>query len=584
MALQDLQILIIVDIYPGVSIEDIKDTLPQQREDRVVLRLTDSGAPRLAPPPDTSPVDWPALGKAVEQIAAQVHELQASRPNPAVVYVAGKGPLAAFTHLGYKLTKSIHRAVVLNQPPGGGQWEHFAIESTGAENAELLDEVRGVPPEPEPSDGRLAIAIDTAGRRTDRSVFANFLKAEGEPVAGIMQLRSSQKLLVTPDNIGAIVRQLSQFMSMAPARYPDRHGLAIFVAGPAQLAFAIGRAMSPNVVGKDVWLTEYRQPAYELVYSLPFAADSSPAIPGDAESILARHKVLAEMMAGIAELKEELKPEHLPTRLLPESDRGKFMKSLAALRPSSATNESEPFELRVIEGRYTLANGGILQALVHSTQEQQRSFAKLLLLHELIHDWQTLRSTNYTSIGRACFVLEQVDYAADVFALETLMNMELDNGGARAHREVSKRLRGWIEMMLHGIQSFDLMEQGAKMGRLPERRLRRYLLWHLQLARAATVKQASHVEEMLRPSLTVELAPLAGHIDTERHDKVVTRALPDTEIFIAIGGHLVRAPKRAGFDPGGLVEAVRTYAHEPIQKIMVAVVDEHRGRLAPWAA
>lgn len=584
MTSPELQILIIVDVYPGVSIDDLKQQLPVEREDRVVLRLSEFGAPQLLPPPDTSPVDWLAIGRAIEQLAVRVHELQASTAAPTAVYVAGKAPLAVFVHLGYKFTKSIHRAVVLNQPPGTGGWEQFTIESRSIGETELLDDVRGVPPEPEASDGRLAIAIDTAGRDTDRSVFSGFLRKEGEPVAGVMQLRSSSTLLVTPGNIGALVGQLAQFMSIAPTRYPDRSGLAVFVAGPAQLAFAVGRAMSPNVIGGDVWLTEYRRPTYELVYSLPFAADSSPIVPGDPEAVLARRNVLDEMMAGIAELKAELKPEHLPTTILPEGERNKFMTRLLELSPSRGTKEEEPFELRVLEGRYTLANGGILQALVRSTQEQQRGFAKLVLLHELIHDWQALRSTNYMSVGRASFVLEQVDYAADVFALQTLMNLELDNGGSRAHKEVSKRLRAWVELILHGIQIFDLMEQGSRMSRLPERRLRRYLLWHLQLARAATVHQAQHVDEMLRSSLTVELAPLAGHVDAQRHDKVVTRALPDTELFIAVGGHLVRAPKRPGLDPSALVEQVRNYAHEPIQSVMVAVVDDHRAKLAPWRA
>lgn len=581
MASQDLQILIVVDIYPGVSVEELKAELPAERDERIVLQLTRLGAPQLAPPPDTSPIDWPAIGKAVEEVAAEVHELQASRSNTTVVFIAGKGPLAVFVHLGYKFTKSVHRTIVLNQPHGGGRWEPFAIESTTADESEPLDEALGVPSEPLPSDGRVGIAFDTAGRGTDKGVFASFIKDEGDPLAGVMQLRSSQKLLVTQTNMGPLVRQLAQFMSMAPARYPDRRGIAIFAGVPAQVAFAIGKAMSPNVVGKSVWLTEYRQPNYELAYSLPFRTSTEAPLPKDAASVLARRKVLDAMMNGIKELRRYLKPDHLPKGILPEGDREKYIARLNELELPTDTTEDEPFALRVIEGRYTMG-AGILQALVNSTVDQQQSFAKLVLLHELLHDWQTLRSTNYTSIGRASFVLEQVDYAADVFALQALMNMELDIDGKRAHGEVSKRLRGWIDMILHGIQSFDLMEQGVKMERLPERRLRRYLLWHLHLARAATVKQADHVEEMLRPALTVELAPLAGRIDTERYDKVVTRAVPETELFIAIGGHLVRAPRRPGFEPGTLVEAVRNYAREPIQKVMVAVVDEHRSKLARW--
>lgn len=587
MAAQDLQILVVVDLYPGISVEELKNQLPDERDERVVLRLTELGAPHIEPPPDTKPIDWPAIGQAVEKMAARVHELQAARSTPTVVFVAGKGPLAAFTHLGYKLTKSVQRTIVLNQPPGAGEWQSFPIDSTGVEDAKLLDVVEGVPADPQLADGWLGLYVDTAGRSPEKQLFLDFLKGEGAQVASVMQLRSSKPLTVTPDNIGALARQLAQLVSVAPSRYPHRKGLALFTGVPTQVAFALGRAMSPNVLG-EVWLTEYRHPRYQPVYTLPFAPAAGPPIPQDAAAQNTRRKVLDAMMDGIADLRNYLKPAHLPPGILPEEGSQKdgrkdYIGRLAKLQLSIETKEDQPFELRVVENLYTIGQG-ILHALARSTEEQQKSFAKLLLLHELLHDTQGLRSTNYAAIGRACFVLEQVDYAADVFALQAIMNMELDIGGQIAHDQVSKRLQAWLEMILHGIECFDLMEHGPKIERLPERRLRRYLLWHLQLARAMTVKQASHVEEMLRSSLTVELAPLAGYIDEKDRDKVVTRALSETELFIAIDGHLVRAPPTAAFQPGPLVDAVRTYSHAPIQQIMRAVVNEHRAKLAPWVA
>jgi hypothetical protein len=38
------------------------------------------------------------------------------------------------------------------------------------------------------------------------------------------------------------------------------------------------------------------------------------------------------------------------------------------------------------------------------------------------------------------------------------------------------------------MQAFDRAEHGSRIGRLAERRLRRYLIWHLQLARARTIR------------------------------------------------------------------------------------------------
>src|SRR5262245_49544944 len=101
MASQDLQILVFVDIYPGVSVEELKGELPAERDGRTVLLLTEFGAPRLEPPPDSAPIDWPAIGHAVERLAAKVRELRAGRSNPTVLFMGGKGPLPVFIHLGY---------------------------------------------------------------------------------------------------------------------------------------------------------------------------------------------------------------------------------------------------------------------------------------------------------------------------------------------------------------------------------------------------------------------------------------------------------------------------------------------------
>ncbi|AUX19879.1 uncharacterized protein SOCEGT47_003320 [Sorangium cellulosum] len=582
MANSELHILIVVDLYPAVSAAELRETLPHEREDRRTLVLTEFGAPRLAPPPDASPIDWPGVGRAVEMLVAEVRAIRGDRPT--VLFIGGRGPLAVFVHLGYLLSKFGGRQVVINQPPGGGRWEHFPMETAAGDGPALLDVLAGLPAEEVPSSGRVGIYVDTAGRDTSRDVFRDFIKEEGDHVAGVVKLRSSAPLRLTPEHVPALVLQLTQFFSQAPTRYPDRSGLSLFVGGPAQVAFAVGRAVNPWVVGKDIWLTEYRAPSYERVYSLPFNPRTEPEIPRGAEDVNARRDVLDAMAAAIDELKRHMKAEHLPADVLSASDRKKFIDRLARLERSTDSKKDSAFRLRVIEGHYALGEG-IAEALRRSTVPEQQGFAKLLILHELLHDWQALRSTNYSAVGGAGFVLEQVDYAADAFAVRALMKMELDRGGDAARDEVRARLERWLDMVLRGIAAFDIMAQGAtKMARLDERRLRRYLMWHLQLARAATIREPSHVDEMLRPPLTVELAPLAGRLDTERYEKVVNRALPDTELFCAIGGRLVRQARRPGFDPGALVEAVKSYARELIQQAMVFLVDEHRGKLAPWIA
>lgn len=580
MSSRDLQILVVVDVYPVVSPEELKSELPNERDERIVLRLTEFGAPHLELPPKDTLVDWSAIGRAVEALAKRVGELRAEKASPTVLYVGGRAPLPVYVHLGYLFSKFGGRQVLLNQPPGGGRWEQFDMTASNTSAERFFDRISGLPSEPSVSTGYLAISVDTAGRDTPNDVFKDFLTEEGEAVAGVVKIGSAGPRRITKNNISAVIEQLTEVLSMAPSCYRHRTGMALFVGGPTQLAFALGRSLNPTVVGGAVWLTNYRDPTYERVYALPFDAEEAPAIPAGDGDKLERRRILDTMIEGIAYLKEYLRPDHLPADVLSEEERKQFIERLKGLRHTSAHSDS--FRLSVLRGEFTLGEG-LLEAFRRSSQQQREDFAKGLMLHEVLHDFQKVRSTNHFDVGRAGVVLEQIDYAADAFALRAIMRMELDIGGQREQARAREVLTRWLGGVLHGVEAFDILEQGEMMKRLSERRLRRYLAWHLQLARATTLTDASQVDELLRPALTVELAPLAGRIDTRRYEKIVTQALPNTELFCAIGGNLVREQKRPGFEPFGLVDAVRNHATPVIQAAMIALVDEHRDKLAPWA-
>ncbi|HRI65290.1 MAG TPA: hypothetical protein PK156_13670, partial [Polyangium sp.] len=366
--------------------------------------------------------------------------------------------------------------------------------------------------------------------------------------------------------------------------YPKRTGIALFTTGPAQVAFALGRALSPNVLVGNVALTEYLmgKNEYEYVYSLPYVPRVEPEIPATQEAKDAHTRVLSVMIEALAELQEQVREHHLEQSVLRNGERATFISRLKELRILPDQVEKQPFQLRVQEGECFLGEG-ILHALVQSTPEQQKDFAKLLLLHEILHDWQELRNTNHSLIGRAGFVLEHIDYLADVFAVQTLVNVDLQRTEANTTTQLRTCVRQWLNMVLHGIEAFDKAEQGnEKMSRLAERRLRRYLLWHVQFARARTIKTATHFERMMQSSLTVELAPLEGFVDAKRWEKMINGALSDTELCIAVDGRLVREGSRPDFSPEALIEALLAYDRQGAHKHVNAVVDQHRDKLMPW--
>ena len=60
---------------------------------------------------------------------------------------------------------------------------------------------------------------------------------------------------------------------------------------------------------------------------------------------------------------------------------------------------------------------------------------------------------------------------------------------------------------------------------LADRRLRRYLTWHLQRVRGETLTSAADFPVLLAPAVIVELAPISARLD-RRFDRQVIGATP----------------------------------------------------------
>lgn len=595
MAANDLQVLVVVDVYKGVSEEALKNLLPPIRVGLKVLKLREFGAPELEKPPRTKPVDWYSLGVAIEKLAVRVHQLQDdARPHSMELYIGGRAPLAVFVHLGSLFTKSVQKVTVFNTPHESSDlWEPFPMDGapTSIPTPNIFDKMTGFPEDPSPTTGRVGLVIDSGRRSKSESepthVYEKFLTDHEQPVGTIAQMRSyDDQFTITEKLMPAIVRQMAQRMATLPHLFPKRAGLALYIGGPTQLAFAVGRSINANVLVGDVWLTEYirSKDEYEKVYALPFVHRTEMQIPQTDDAVLARLKVLQNITDALAELQMQIEPELVPLGILNKADVEKFVRRLKKLKISRDEMDEQPFEMRAVEGTCRIGEG-ILHALVTSTPQQQKDFAKLLLLHEVVHDWQVLRNTNHPNIGQAGFVLEHVDYLADVFAVRLLVNIDVHRGGLNVRENLRTRVQHWLDMVLHGIAAFDQAEQGAdRMERLAERRLRRYLLWHVQKARALTIETPDQFTQLMESALTVEMAPLSGWIDVTRWEKMVQDCVPKTELVIAIDGKLIREGVRAGFDPQELLEAIWTYSHKRAHAQVYAVVNQNRPALMPWTA
>lgn len=569
------QILLLLDVFASFAAESWG---PASIATEHRLALTAHGLQRSE---GDASLDWQALAACVEKLADRAEEIISSAPGDVEVFIGGQAPLSLFVHLGFRLSKFAGKQVFLGVSAIGGKIEEFDL-SAAPTGAKVLT-VEGKPPSAGPSfgTGLLPLYVDCAGRLPPNEAIVETLQTTGQGVLDLVAARAETATVITPALAPQVALELVQLLSDLPSRFPRRQGLALFVAGPTLLAFLVGRALNRTIVGK-VLLTNYKNQVYETTYSLPFESMDGGSIDPSPEAEIRRHETRAKMTTAVDQLKRELLDEDVAREpLLDDSSVVALRAQLTGLLVASA--DTAEFKLSIARGELHFGRG-LVEAISKLDDTKIADLTKLFVLHELVHDVQGIRTTNFAGVGRASVALEQVDYFADAFALRTLLRLEVRRGGPRAQESAAVRLCAvrLVDTILSGIEVFDQLEQGARIERLSERRLRRYLIWHLQRARATSIVGIENFDRMLTERIAVELAPLMGCIDLRRHDKIITRHTATASLFAAVDGKLVRMAPSRDLDPAAVLEAVRSYGRTPLETLMNVVLEENRGILAPW--
>lgn len=562
-------LLIVLDVQGVVAADELKAALDQ--EPREVLRLSDFGAPAYA---REAPPAWSLYGAALEKLAAQVHALQREAGQTFDIYVGGRAPLPLFVHMGFALQRFGGAQTVLHFDSGA--WKLFPVSSPPPPSTPtFLAHVAGLGAVSRAS-GRAAVFIDVGGREPAIEAFRELIGGLDERLADVVELRTDGPANVTPQTSPALAGELVRELTRVPSAYPHSAGLVLFIAGPTVLAFAVGRALTTSIF-PSVWLTNGAPPRYEFVYELPYAGAAEPRPVPDTENDLgARAEIRQTLVESIDALKADISAED-PQLDAPDVAK-RLVDRLRALTYEDTT--SNEFRLSITEQRLAFGQH-LLEGLRIAAPEILKVFARLLVLHELWHADQEILSSNFQDIGRAGVVLERLDYSADIFAVRTLFEISMRLEPTTDTAELRARLAHLLEAVLFGVEAFDRAIDPLRIDRLAERRLRRYLIWHLQIARARTISTAADARLLLDSDVAVELAPLRGHLDA-RFDKVVTAATPATEVFVVVNGRLARQPKRPGFDPAPVLDAIRSFNRLLVEQVMTNLVDSHRSVLAPW--
>src|SRR5216684_538710 len=575
------QMLIILDAELTATLEEIVEHLPHERDERVVLRYSEVVAPAVIRHGDgATPVDWDGVSEGISTLATKARDACAQARTAAQLFITGRAPLAAFAQLGLELSAWSASQTLLNRRRNG-TWDILPLVSTeGSKSNHFFDDQTGVPlSEVSQATGQVVVFVSTIGMpEAPRLALREMVQNTGEDVAGFVELRTSEAVLIDVATAPQAAQELAEAISQIPGSYPYASGIALAVGGPATLAFLAGRAINRNI-HHAIRIAEYEGPEYRHVIELPLRR-RIPSVSDRLEDVAARQETLDRAVAALNDLRHALAPEDF-AGVLSATDAEIViarLKTLEVVGPDGG----DAFRLSILQGRVALGLP-LLEVLRTLEPDDQVRIAQLLLVHEVHHFDQSIQSTDYMEIGRAGVALEEVDFWADVFSVSVLVRWQSRRSKQSAKGVFRSTLLSYLDSLLLGVRSFDRAEQGERIGRLFDRRLRRYLIWHLQRARAATVKSIDSMDQMLGARLIVELAPLRGSLDS-RWDKVVDRPLPNTELVVVFRGALDRFHQQPGFDPSSLVEAVRSFDEYKLRNAMKLVVGKWFDRIAPWAA
>jgi hypothetical protein len=239
----------------------------------------------------------------------------------------------------------------------------------------------------------------------------------------------------------------------------------------------------------------------------------------------------------------------------------------------------------------------LLVPLIHTQKNEDpdwiKRFTRIFVLHEVLHHYQGLYSVNYQGIGRAGVVLEEMDYVADAFAISTsvLLAIRIDR---ISEKNPINLLKDYLHTALETMEAFDRSEQNGKIKNLAERRLRRYLIWTMHLARVTGVKKYDRLNDVqirqliikfLEPRLVVQIAPLKMK-HSDGRDQIIDIDNPQLgdsqpELFISINTKLIRVPSDNNFKIPNLLTLVCQYQWDLIADILGVVVTTHHGILIP---
>lgn len=197
----------------------------------------------------------------------------------------------------------------------------------------------------------------------------------------------------------------------------------------------------------------------------------------------------------------------------------------------------------------------------------------MLLLHEALHHGsQGLTAESATMIRLAPKVLEELDYLADTWA----MMHEFVIAGL-ATRDWSAQRAGLLQIIEAAVDTMWAFDSGSERGELEVRRVNRYLIWYVQLARIEQTADAPQAMRVLSEKPTIELIGPRVHLRDGRYVLALDKpsALPNELCFLDRQGQLRRVGTTNALSVADLAKSLGNHLGAEVRALVAGFIRQH---------
>ena len=328
----EMNVILLLDLAKENQVTEawVRDQDPALSDAPPAIRLTEFGIERTG---IGTPDNWLPITAAIERMLARArkHE-ESATPH---YWVAGKAGLPAYFYLGNRLSRQA-RVTLVNRDDRTGRVDILPLSPHAPFSPTTPYFERSPASWPPPRDGTtlpVGLLVSSLHNVDITEEIKNSLSSRDEHLAAVLGAYSARSLDRT--TWGSAVAELDEIARDVHHAYPKREALAVFVAGPATLAFLAGRALNRNIFPNVRVFQRSQAQQYELAYTIGYRREKHTILFLSANPSSTHRLELDEELRAV---EQELRhSEHrsrfqLKAKLAPRS--GELLTHLRDLKPT----------------------------------------------------------------------------------------------------------------------------------------------------------------------------------------------------------------------------------------------------------